>query len=99
MKKALGSIEVCGYGAALLVMNRLYQYADVHIVNLNFNKPAVADIDRIPLQVQIEFTGDVDQVQYGLDVAYEEAIKYNDEDEIICHLIPRTYLSIKELKI
>lgn len=96
---ALGSIEVCGYSTALLIVNKLYQFTDVKVVNLNFNKPAKAELDKIPLQVQVEFIGDVGQVKQGLDIGKQEALKYNDENEIIVHIIPNPYIKIKEMKI
>lgn len=96
---ALGTIEVCGYSTALLVANKLYQFVDVKVVGMNYNKPAVADLDRIPLQAQVQFMGDVDQVKQGLVIGREEARKYNDDSEIITHLIPNPYLKINEMKI
>jgi len=96
---ALGSIEVCGYATALLIVNKLYQFTDVKVVNLNFNKPANAELDKIPLQVQVEFTGNVDQVKQGLEVGKTEALRHNDDSEIITHLIANPYITINEMKI
>lgn len=96
---ALGTIEVCGYSTALLVANKLYKFADVKVVNMNFNKPAKAELDKIPLQVQVQFMGEVGQVRQGIEVGLEEALKYNDRNEVITHLIPNPYIKINEMKI
>lgn len=96
---ALGSLEVCGYSTALLIVNKLYQFTDVKVVNLNFNKPAKAELDKIPLQVQVEFIGEIGQVRHGLEIGRKEALKYNDESEVIAHLIPNPYIKVNEMHI
>jgi len=85
--KALGMIEVCGYSTALLVINHICHYMDVRIVAININKPAVAILEKIPLQAQVKFQGSVEQVQAAIEAGHEVALKYNEPEDIITGLI------------
>ena len=88
---ALGLLEVCGYSTALLVINGMYQNADITVLAIDFNKPATADLDKIPLQVQIKFTGSVSQVEWAMEIGRKIAEKYNDKDEVIAHVIANAH--------
>ncbi len=85
--RALGMLEVCGYSTALLVINTICHHMDVQIVAVNINKPAVAILEKIPLQAQVKFQGSVEQVQAALEAGYEVALKYNEADDIITGMI------------
>ena len=94
---ALGLLEVCGYSTALLAINTMYLNADIRVLAIDFNKPAVADLDKIPLQVQIKFTGSVSQVEWAMACGVETANKYNEEDEIIAHVIANAHEGMSKL--
>lgn len=84
---ALGMLEVCGYGVALLVISEMYLHADIQVADVSINKPAVAVLEKIPIQVQIKFKGTVDQVKAASDLGYEVALKHNAKEDIIRSVI------------
>jgi len=84
---ALGIIELCGYSTALLVINKMYQYCNIKVITIDFNKPAIADLDKIPLLAQVKFIGSIEDINYALEVGRETALNYNDEEMIITRSI------------
>lgn len=88
---ALGLLEVCGYSTALLAINKMYLESDIEVLAIDFNKPASADLDKIPLQVQIKFTGSVAQVEWAMSVGRRIAEKHNDKEEVITHIIANAH--------
>jgi microcompartment protein CcmL/EutN len=95
--KSLGLLEVCGYGAALLCADAMDKAASIEIVTIDFDKPAVADLDRIPLLAQVKIRGSVSAVKEALRIGYETAKKYNDESDIIAHQINQYHEGIEAL--
>ena len=85
--KALGLLEVCGYATALLCVDSMAKAADIKLVTIDFNKPGNAQLEKIPLLAQVKITGSVSDVKIALEHGYNTALKYNDEDEVISHLI------------
>jgi len=85
---ALGILELCGYSTALLAADSMCKAADITILAIDFNKPADADQDKIPLLAQVKFTGRVDDVKAALDAGIARAEKYNDREEILGRVIP-----------
>jgi microcompartment protein CcmL/EutN len=95
--KSLGILEVCGYSTALLAINKMYQYCNIKVITIDFDKPAVADLDKMPLVAQVKFIGNVDDVKYALEVGKREALKYNDEEEVIARCIANYHDNMKDL--
>ncbi|WZL81320.1 BMC domain-containing protein [Vallitaleaceae bacterium 9-2] len=94
---ALGMLEVCGYATALIVISEIYQNMDIHVVAININKPAVAVLEKIPLQAQIKFQGSIDQVRAAMELGYEVALKYNEPEDIIQSTIANPHPGIQKL--
>jgi len=86
--KALGLLEVCGYATALLCVDSMAKAADIKLVTIDFNKPGNAQLEKIPLLAQVKIIGSVSNVKMALESGYNTALKYNNKDEIISHLIP-----------
>lgn len=94
---ALGMLEVCGYATALIVISEIYQNMDIHVVAININKPAVAILEKIPLQAQIKFQGSIEQVKAAMEWGYEVALKYNEPDDIIQSIIANPHPGVQKL--
>jgi microcompartment protein CcmL/EutN len=94
---ALGMLEVCGYATALIVISEIYQNMDIHVVAININKPAVAVLEKIPLQAQIKFRGSLDQVKAAIDLGYNIALRYNEKEDIIQSVIANPHPGIQQL--
>lgn len=88
MMKSLGILELCGYSTALLAINKMTQDCNIKIVAIDIDKPAVAELDKIPLTAQVKFVGSVSEVEYALEVGKKIAYKYNEEHEVIARIIP-----------
>lgn len=86
--KALGILEVCGYATSLLCVDSMAKAADIKLVTIDFNKPGNAQLEKIPLLAQVKIIGSVSDVKMALDSGYNTALKYNEQDEVIAHLIP-----------
>ncbi len=86
--RALGILELCGYSTALLAMDSMCKAADIRVVAIDFNKPAAADLDKIPLLAQIKFVGRVDDVKAALEAGISKAENYNSSEEILGRVIP-----------
>jgi microcompartment protein CcmL/EutN len=80
-------LEVCGYSTALLAINKMLQECNIKIVAIDIDKPAVAELDKIPLVAQVKFVGGVDDVLAALEAGRKTALKYNSEDEVISKII------------
>lgn len=85
--KSLGILEVCGYSTALLALDKMYKQCNIKAITIDFDKPAIADLDRIPLVAQVKFIGSVDDVKYALEVGKKEALKFNNEQEVVARCI------------
>ena len=88
MMRSLGILEVCGFSTALLAINKMLQDCDIKIVTVDIDKPAVAELDKIPLTAQVKFVGSVSDVKHALEVGRNVALKYNEEQEVIARVIP-----------
>ena len=86
--RALGILELCGYSTALLAADSMCKAADIRIVAIDFNKPAAADLDKIPLLAQIKFVGRVDDVKAAIAAGISKAENYNSSEEILGRVIP-----------
>jgi len=86
--KALGILELCGYSTALLAADVMCKTADIKIIAIDFNKPAAADLDKIPLLAQIKYVGKVDAVKAALEAGRRKAEQYNSSEEILGRVIP-----------
>ncbi|SHK02959.1 BMC domain-containing protein [Paramaledivibacter caminithermalis] len=95
--RALGMLEVCGYSTALIVINEIYHHMDIKVVAININKPAVAILEKIPLQAQVKFIGTLDQVNAALELGYKVALKYNEPEDIISDCIPNPHEGIEKM--
>lgn len=95
--KSLGLLEVCGYSTALLAINKMYQQCNIKVITIDFDKPAVADLDKMPLVAQVKFIGSVDDVKYALEVGKKVALKYNDEQEVIARCIANYHIDMNDL--
>lgn len=95
--KSLGILEVCGYSTALLAINKMYQQCNIKVVAIDFDKPSVADLDRMPLVAQVKFVGNVDDVNHALEVGKKVALKFNDDEEIIARCIANYHSEMTEL--
>lgn len=95
--RALGILEVCGYSTALIVINEMYRHMDIKVVAININKPAVAILEKIPLQAQVKFMGTLDQVKAALELGHKIALRYNETDDIISHCIPNPHVGIEKM--
>lgn len=95
--RALGIIEVCGYSTALIVINELYNNFNIRVEAININKPAVAVLEKIPLQAQVKFMGRVSEVQEALKLGRRIALRYNEDQDIITHCIPNPQSGIDKL--
>jgi microcompartment protein CcmL/EutN len=94
---ALGMLEVCGYATALIVISEMYQHMDIQVVAININKPAVAILEKIPLQAQIKFRGTIDQVKAAIELGYNIALRYNEKEDIIQSVIANPHPGIQKL--
>lgn len=94
---SLGLIEVQGYSTALAVGDAMCKNASVEIIAMDCNNPAKGAAADIPLTVQIRITGEVSQVKEALAVGVRAAKKYNSEEDILTHCIPKTFKEIEQL--
>ncbi len=94
---ALGIIEVQGYSVALAVADSACKAANVKLAAMDCNAPALGDKANIPLMVQIKLTGTIDDVQAALEVAKRKALNYNEEKDILTHIITRPYEDLQKL--
>lgn len=95
--KSLGILEVCGYSTALLAINKMYQQCNIKVITIDFDKPAVADLDKMPLVAQVKFIGNVDDVNYALEVGKKVALMFNDEEEVIARCIANYHTDMTQL--
>lgn len=94
---ALGMLEVCGYATALIVISEIYQHMNIQVVAISINKPAVAILEKIPLQAQIKFRGSLDQVKAAITLGYNVALRYNEKEDIIQSVIANPHPGIQKL--
>lgn len=97
MKKAVGFLEVQGYSVALAAMDKACKAANIKIEGIDSNNPAQGDAARIPVVIQVKFSGGVDDIKIALEVAKQEASNYINEKEIITHLIPNAMQGLERL--
>ncbi|MFP4697712.1 MAG: BMC domain-containing protein [Eubacteriales bacterium] len=95
--KSLGILEVCGYSTALLAVNQMYQHCNIKVITIDFDKPAVVDLDKMPLVAQVKFVGYVEDVKHALEVGKREALKHNGEEEVIARCIPNYHDGMVDL--
>jgi len=87
-RTAIGFVEVQGYSIALAVMDQACKAADIRIIGIDSNNPPQEDNARIPVMIQVKFTGTISAVQAALDAARETADRYLSEDEMLFRLLP-----------
>ncbi|MDZ7542972.1 BMC domain-containing protein, partial [Clostridium perfringens] len=87
-RPAIGCVEVQGYSVALAVMDQACKAANITIKGIDCNNPPNDSRARIPVMIQVKFSGTVSDVQAALDVARETASRYLAPDEMLFHLIP-----------
>jgi len=94
--QAVGFLEVAGYSVALLAMDKACKSADVQIVGIDSINPKDSSAF-IPVTIQIKFTGKISDVKIAIQVAREEARKYNSEDQITAESIDQPYTGLERL--
>ncbi|MCL1951169.1 MAG: BMC domain-containing protein [Turicibacter sp.] len=94
---AIGFLEVHGYGTAMHAMDQACKAAEVSIEGIDVNNPLLGDGARIPIIVQVKFSGNVSNVRAALDAAHKAARLYNDEHEIKTHFIANAAESLQPL--
>lgn len=93
MKKdyAVGMVEVQGFTAAILAGDAAAKAGDITIIAFDCNKPEGGDKVPIPLLIQLKFIGAVSDVEVAVEAARRAALKINREEDVISHVIPRSY--------
>lgn len=102
MKKdyAVGMVEVQGLTTAILAGDAAAKAGFITIIAFDCNKPEGGDKVPIPLLVQLKIIGEVSDVEVAVEAARRAATKINREEDIITHVIPRSYEdTIKLVKI
>lgn len=97
MNRATGFLEVQGYSVALAAMDKACKAAQIKIEGMESNNPSKGDKASIPVVLQVKFTGGIEDVKVALEVAYNEASKYIDQEDILTHLIPSSAKEIDKL--
>jgi microcompartment protein CcmL/EutN len=97
MSNAIGLLEVQGYSVALAAMDKACKAATITIVGIDVNNPTQGDSAPIPVVVQVKFSGNISDVQIGLEVAKEEAKKYISSHDILTRLIPSAMTELLSL--
>lgn len=83
---AVGFLETAGYGVALVAMDKACKGANIKILGIDTINPKDSS-GFIPLSVQVKFEGEVSDVKVALEIAKEEAKKYNNDSEILTRII------------
>ncbi|MFZ5988532.1 MAG: BMC domain-containing protein [Bacillota bacterium] len=93
---AVGFLEVAGYCVALDAMDKACKAADITIIGIDTINPKDTKA-RIPLTVQVKFTGTISNVSAALEVAKEIAARHITLDEITAHIINGPYEGVNKL--
>ncbi|SET24948.1 BMC domain-containing protein [Natronincola peptidivorans] len=88
---AVGMVEVQGFTTAILAGDAAAKAGDITIIAFDCNKPEGGDKVPIPLLLQLKFVGGVSDVEAAVEAARTAALKINKEEDIITHVIPRSY--------
>lgn len=83
---AVGFLETAGYGVALASMDKACKGTNIEILGIDTINPKDTSAF-MPLTVQVKFQGSVSEVKIALEIAKEEALKYNSESEVVVHMI------------
>ena len=81
-------IEVLGFSVAMKAMDTACKHAEIEIKGIDCNNPVEGDAAKIPVVIQVKFSGDISQVQEALNQAKREALNYLDEKDINVKMIP-----------
>ncbi len=93
---AIGFLEVAGYGTALYALDKACKTADISILGIDTINPKDTSAN-IPLTVQVKVEGDISDVAIAMEVAGEEALRFNTKEEIITAVIDNPYGGTKKL--
>ncbi len=93
---AIGFLECAGYGALLYAMDKACKAADIKILGIDTINPKDTS-SFIPLTAQVKFEGSISDVKVAIDVARIEALKFNEEKDIITAIIERPYDGVDQL--
>lgn len=93
---AIGFLECAGYGALLYAMDKACKAADIKILGIDTINPKDTS-SFIPLTAQVKFEGSISDVNVAIEVASIEALKFNDEKDIITAKIEQPYDGVDQL--
>ncbi|WP_244895324.1 BMC domain-containing protein [Evansella clarkii] len=97
MNKALGMLEVLGFSVAMAAMDKACKQGNIKIEGIDCNNPVSGDNAKIPVVIQVKFTGAVSDVEAAMDGARSEALKYLDEEDILVRIVPGVADELKSL--
>ncbi|SHN35829.1 BMC domain-containing protein [Gracilibacillus kekensis] len=97
MGNAVGLLEVLGFSVAMTAMDQACKTADVEIQAMDCNNPSSGNHAKIPVVVQVKFTGNVSDVKIALETARHTAKQYIEEQDIVTSFIPNQAPGLEKL--
>ena len=77
MLMALGMLEVFGFTTSIGCADAIAKAGNVQIIAIDKNKPAAGDAAEVPLLMTIKFTGDVSDVEMGMEAGRRYAEEHD----------------------
>lgn len=93
---AIGFFECNGFGIAVYSIDKACKASDVKILGIDTINPKTDDAN-IPLQVQVKINGSISNVEEALKIAKEEALKFEQTEDVTIRIINNPYGGTVEL--